>query len=559
MPKAHLFSYRIPVAETKAVARIGFVSSWSVYFPGDGFISATVSTPDPTYGNIVLGSAYRAQPDTFVNLGVFADALVSSIRGSIYGYTASKVTVTPIRAQVTIDFNTYSSSLGSFGVTNFFSLIVNDPRFGNITLHNTSGPGVTFQAVLDSYVNYINNFNGYDYSATTSGGVITILAPLVLGSGINGNIASWSLTIGNSYFYDGLPTFEGGSDSIYVDVISRPGLGELNNGVQLTCQFNFDGVIINPTQYFSGGTSSNVLGCEQIGTMSVSLETTDSIGFSVGNMGNAYHGPDEDLGYVIAYSSLGGTRTHKRGTEIIQGNAVGFIRSSVKTYSSFVSLVNDRLGGTYSSDSIGAMVAKYRLNTNGYWTSLPNLWMERNLDVATYSNGVAITQANDLSEWESLSTAGTGAWCYYNFDSSNGPIYGKLYNWYAINSNNGLAPTGYHIPTRAEVTTLKSYLDPLAGGHMKEPGLLHWSFTSSGDDNITKFTALGSGYLDPIEGSVDIRDSFNCWTSTTYDTENAYYFNIGRSSRGRRSNNLLIDYDLKNYGYSVRCLRNTNQ
>jgi uncharacterized protein (TIGR02145 family) len=547
MPKAHLFSYRLPGVETKAVARIKFISSWQA----DAFIYATVSTidPDPTYGNIVLGTAYLTSSLSIDNL---ANALVSSIRGGIYGYTASKVTSTPNRAQVTIDFNPYSSLLGSFSITNFFSLIVNDPRVGNITLHNTSGPGVTFQAVLDSYVNYIN-FNSYGYSATTSAGFITILAPLALGSSINGNIASWSLTIGGSSVYAGLPTFAGGVDSIYVDVTSRPGLGESNNDVQLTSQFSFDGDIINPIQSFTGGVSANVLGCGQFGTMAVSLDTTDTIGFTVGDMGNPYHGPDEDLGYVIAYSSLAGTRTHLRGTALAP-DAVGFIRSSVKTYSSFVSLVNDRLGGTYSSNSISAISAKYRLNTNGYWTSFPNLWMTRNLDVATYSNGVAITQANDISEWESLATAETGAWCYYNFDSSNGPIYGKLYNWYAVNDSSGLAPTGYHIPTRTEMTTLKSYLDPLAGGHMKEPGLLHWSFTSSGDDNITEFTALGSGYLDPIDGSVDIRDSFNCWTSTSLNTENAYYFSIGRS-RGYPSN-LIISNDTKNYGYSVRCLKN---
>jgi uncharacterized protein (TIGR02145 family) len=553
MPKAHLFSYRLPEVETKAVARIKFISSWYA----DSFISATVSTPDPTYGNIVLGTANFVP--TLNYLDNLANVLVSSIRGGIYGgiygYTASKVTSTPNRAQVTIDFNPYSSFLGAFGVTNFFSLIVNDPRVGNITLHNTSGSGTTFQDVLNSYVNYIDNNNVYGYSATTSGGFITILAPLVLGSSINGNVASWSLTIGNSYFYAGLPTFEGGSDSIYVDVTSRPGLGESNNDVQLTSQFNFDGGIINPIQSFTGGVSANVLGCEQIGTMSVSLETTDTIGFSVGNMGNPYHGPDEDLGYVIAYSSpYDGIRTHLRGTELVPPpGAVGFIRSDGLTYSSFVSLVNDRLGGTYSSDSIGAMVAKYRLNTNGYWTSFPNLWMTRNLDVATYSNGVAIPQVTDLVTWESLTT---GAWCYYDFDPANGPIYGKLYNWYAVSDSRGLAPTGYHIPTNAEMTTLKSYLDPLAGGHMKESGLVHWSFTSESDDNSSEFTALGSGYLDPIEGSIDIRGSFNCWTSGEVDAENAYYFNIGKLSRGRRSSNLFIDESPKNYGYSVRCLKN---
>lgn len=74
-------------------------------------------------------------------------------------------------------------------------------------------------------------------------------------------------------------------------------------------------------------------------------------------------------------------------------------------------------------------------------------WSGYNLDVTTYRNGDAIPQVTDLTTW--LNTT-TGAWCYYNNDPAMGPIYGKLYNWYAVNDSRGLAPTGWHIPTDAE-------------------------------------------------------------------------------------------------------------
>ena len=121
---------------------------------------------------------------------------------------------------------------------------------------------------------------------------------------------------------------------------------------------------------FSYNLSANgvITGCTQFGNMAVSLNTTDTVGFSVGNMGNPYHGSDEDLGYVIAYASPSGTRTHKRGTELAP-NAVGFIRSASKTDASFVDLVNKNFNQSFSLDSSGASTAKSYLTTNGYWTS----------------------------------------------------------------------------------------------------------------------------------------------------------------------------------------------
>lgn len=115
-------------------------------------------------------------------------------------------------------------------------------------------------------------------------------------------------------------------------------------------------------------TNGVITGCTQFGDMAISLNTTDTPGFSVGNMGNPYHGSDEDLGYVIAYSSLAGTRTHKRGSELAP-NAIGFIKSAAKTDASFVDLVNKNFNRSYSSDTSGASSAKDYLTANGYWTS----------------------------------------------------------------------------------------------------------------------------------------------------------------------------------------------
>jgi Fibrobacter succinogenes major domain (Fib_succ_major) len=66
-------------------------------------------------------------------------------------------------------------------------------------------------------------------------------------------------------------------------------------------------------------------------------------------------------------------------------------------------------------------------------------WMIKNLDVDHYRNGDPIPQVTDLTAWHELTT---GAWCYYENNTANGTVYGKLYNWYAVNDPRGLAPSG---------------------------------------------------------------------------------------------------------------------
>ncbi len=108
----------------------------------------------------------------------------------------------------------------------------------------------------------------------------------------------------------------------------------------------------------------------------------------------------------------------------------------------------------------------YKIVTIGNQT-----WTKSNLNVSRYRNGDPIPQVQDPSQWANLTT---GAWCYYNNDPANGLIYGKLYNWYAVNDPRGIAPIDWHVPSDAEWTILTDFLGGInvAGGKMKAKVLL---------------------------------------------------------------------------------------
>jgi uncharacterized protein (TIGR02145 family) len=77
-------------------------------------------------------------------------------------------------------------------------------------------------------------------------------------------------------------------------------------------------------------------------------------------------------------------------------------------------------------------------------------WQLKNLDVSTFRNGDIILEAESKEEWENASKNHIPAWC-----SDNG--YGKLYNWYAVIDERGLAPDGFHIPNNKEVWELFNF------------------------------------------------------------------------------------------------------
>ena len=184
------------------------------------------------------------------------------------------------------------------------------------------------------------------------------------------------------------------------------------------------------------------------------------------------------------------------------------------------------------------------------------VWATVNLDVTTYSDGTAIPQVTDPAAWTALTT---GAWCYYNNVSANGTTYGKLYNWYAVagihdadpnTPNKVLAPTGWHVPTDLEWTTLTNFLGgtSVAGGKMKATTL--WTTPNTGATNESGFTGLPGGCRDNV-GIFLIIGSYGFWWSSTQ------YYGTYAWNRGLNHYNGNADSGDNNmeYGFSVRCLR----
>jgi len=85
-------------------------------------------------------------------------------------------------------------------------------------------------------------------------------------------------------------------------------------------------------------------------------------------------------------------------------------------------------------------------------------WFKENLRTAMYRDTTPINYpGTDNTAW-SNDTIGAYAW-YNNDSTTHDSIYGKLYNWYAVDNPTGLCPTGWHVPSDSAWTVLGSYLE----------------------------------------------------------------------------------------------------
>jgi uncharacterized protein (TIGR02145 family) len=163
----------------------------------------------------------------------------------------------------------------------------------------------------------------------------------------------------------------------------------------------------------------------------------------------------------------------------------------------------------------------------------------------------------------------SGSKCY-NDDPANCTKYGRLYNWATAmalppgcNSSSctsqisakhkGICPSGWHIPSDAEWTTL---IDNVGGSFIagtKLKAASGWNShmgVPSGTDEFN-FSALPGGNSDSV-GSFDyVGDGGDWWGATETDADNAYRWSMHYSyERVHRSNSH------KSYLLSVRCLQN---
>ena len=221
--------------------------------------------------------------------------------------------------------------------------------------------------------------------------------------------------------------------------------------------------------------------------------------------------------------------------QIIENNANLFLFKSRPMSAQISETITDIDGNTYTMIEVCNQV-----------------WMNLNLNVSRYSNGDPIPQVTDSQEWLSLTT---GAWCWYNNDSAAyAAVYGKLYNWYAVNDPRGLAPEGWHVASDQDWSVIENCLggSAIAGRKIKEAGNLHWVDNNITTTNSTGLTILPSGYRLEYDGMFyELGTYCSFWTASEGDNGMA----MARDLQNNSDAVFSYQYD-KVAGQSVRCVKN---
>ena len=185
-------------------------------------------------------------------------------------------------------------------------------------------------------------------------------------------------------------------------------------------------------------------------------------------------------------------------------------------------------------------------------------WMAENLRTTKYSDGNGIPNVTGHNEWSSLST---GAWCNYDNSSSNDATYGKLYNWYAVNTNK-LCPTGWHVPTDAEWTVLTDYL--AADGHSGAEGnaLKSTSGWNSGGNGTDDYGWLGlpGGFRSSYDGGFNTIGSYGAWWIAHRRNPSNAWYRLLKTSNGSVTSSattIIIDIPFGRISRWITCSNRT--
>lgn len=200
--------------------------------------------------------------------------------------------------------------------------------------------------------------------------------------------------------------------------------------------------------------------------------------------------------------------------------------------------------------------SKQLLKTTDSYQSLTGnytyeIWGNKNLDVAIFLNGDTIPEAKSNIDWKLAGQNGKPAWCYYENNPENGKIYGKLYNWYAINDSRGLVPPNWNICDKDDFSHLKILVQTSEknNGGKKLKSKTGWKTKKIFNVNVSGFTALPGGVRDSDGVFYDIGAGGYFWSSSSEKSyEKAWHMKL-------YDNFNYVDLGLENksLGMSVRC------
>ncbi|XOV93207.1 MAG: BspA family leucine-rich repeat surface protein [Bacteroidota bacterium] len=194
-------------------------------------------------------------------------------------------------------------------------------------------------------------------------------------------------------------------------------------------------------------------------------------------------------------------------------------------------IVSDVDGNNYSGVVIGTQV-----------------WMDENLTTTKFNDGTDIIEETVDATWMSLTSP---ALCWmYNDQATYGPTYGALYNWYVVETDN-ICPSGWHVPSDAEWTTLIDYAggEANAGNILKEEGTTHWISATGATDEFG-FTALPGGDRKDAGAFANIRYGGYWWSATEADASTAWNRRMTYTITG-----VTRESPAKWWGKSIRCIR----
>lgn len=282
----------------------------------------------------------------------------------------------------------------------------------------------------------------------------------------------------------------------------------------------------------TGGVAVTNDGDSQISSLGLCYSTTNIEPTTIDSKKSAISG-------VVNLTGLtSGTTYYVRAYAI---NKTGTGYGKVVKFTTTFETVSDYQGNVYRFTKIGTQT-----------------WMVENLRTTVFNDGSPIVNKTNAADWSRNTATTTPAYCWYNNDQSYKATYGALYNGYAA-ADPKLCPTGWHVATASDYSTLISFLGGgnIAGGKMKGAGPeAGWQSPNAGADNSSNFSALPAGYRsDLLTGGLGMFDEMRLvamfWSST-------------KSGSGMR--NVILEYNLpsveqyaiynQSAGSSVRCIKN---
>ena len=173
-------------------------------------------------------------------------------------------------------------------------------------------------------------------------------------------------------------------------------------------------------------------------------------------------------------------------------------------------------------------------------------WFAENLRAADYANGEEIPLLSDPSAWEGASE---GARSVYNNDDANLSTFGYMYNWYTVQDERQLCPSGWHVPTYNDWTTLIGHVGDNGHSGAESTALkatTTWSSAPGTDDFNFSALAVGSRGKTGVYGFQGTTVMF--WAYSPNNVTSLYWRMYSESTVSQNTGD-------PRPGFSVRCLR----